>query len=155
MNQQLLVVIDDSPTMATLTQKILEDKGFEVKTFESFKQAYSFITLNPVDLIIADFITKDEMSSLEFYIRYLMDKKFKCALWSGTIDLSLKDDGAGLSVYLKRFARNCKVSFNFEKARLHHRIDLLVEDFENKRMTVIPLFQKASSLDTILSYFSM
>jgi FixJ family two-component response regulator len=156
MNQDtFIIVIDDSPTMANLTQKILEDKGYRVRSFHSFEEAYSFLSLNPVDLVIADFITKEEMSGLDFYIRHLMDKKIKCALWSGTVDLSLRDDGAGLHAFFKRTIRDLKISFNFEKAKKNRRIDLLVEDFAEKRMTVIPLFQKASSLDVILNYFAL
>lgn len=61
-----IVIVDDEPLVTTTLSTLLQlEEGLEPATFNSPLNAIEYISKNPVDLVISDFLMPD-MNGIEF-----------------------------------------------------------------------------------------
>ena len=154
-NKKLIVYIDDNTELRILVADLLDSKGFDVKTFDTFISAKEFLEHNKPELIISDLVSHDEMNGIEFYIRHIMEKKIEFAIWTGSLDLYDEDSVRKFSLFLEGMPKDYRITYDPKKALKQGEVDLIIEDFKRNKKATFPCFPKPGNIEDILKYFNL
>ncbi|MBN2144493.1 MAG: response regulator [Candidatus Aureabacteria bacterium] len=150
-NKKLVILIDDDPDILLSFEIILKEKGLDVFTFKNFHDPVSFLENHQPDLIISDLNVNGAINGVEFYVKYIMNKKFKFALHTGSFDPAGKGEG----LLFKEFEDHFKIIKEKSTSVSSDQIILAIIDSHNNKQADFPCFCKPTLPYMILNYFGL
>jgi DNA-binding NtrC family response regulator len=154
--KRIVIIEDFEPTRSSIC-KALEEKGFEIIPFKNLAEAMVYIEASPPDLILSDLITHKDLEGVEHVIDRLLEKKLRFAFWMTPTDpgIETQKNQEEISLFMEGLPEHYRISYNPEKALDQEQIDLIVENFKNKKKTTLSFFNRSTALSKILDYFNI